>query len=170
MRIKILGFLAAVSLVAACESSSQMAGSGGADTMMGDNAGGQLGYQVENFSPDPMSQDYLDINIGDKVYFDFDKYTIRDDYVPILEAQAQWMKQYPSVQVVIGGYCDERGTREYNLALGARRANSVKDFLVASGVNPDRILTISYGKERPAVPGSTEAAHAANRRAVTFVQ
>ena len=80
------------------------------------------------------------------------------------------MNQNPSVRVAIGGYCDERGTREYNLALGARRANAVKDFLVASGVDPDRILTISYGKERPAVLGSSEAAYAANRRAVTFVQ
>jgi len=113
-------------------------------------------------------QDFV-VNVGDRVYFDFDKYDIRADAQPILAAQANWLKQYPAVQVRIEGNCDEKGTREYNLALGARRANSVRDFLVSHGVEPGRITTISYGKEKPIDPGTGDAADQKNRNAHTAI-
>ena len=114
------------------------------------------------------AQDFV-INVGDRVYFDFDRYDIRGDAQPILAAQAAWLNRYGAVQVRIEGNCDERGTREYNLALGARRANSIRDFLTSRGVNPGRITTISYGKERPIDPGSGEDSWAHNRNGHTAI-
>ena len=113
-------------------------------------------------------QDFV-INVGDRVYFDFNDYGIRADAQPVLAAQASWLNRYGAVQVRIEGNCDERGTREYNLALGERRATSVRNALVALGIPTARIKTISYGKERPAVLGSNEAAWAQNRRGVTVI-
>jgi peptidoglycan-associated lipoprotein len=113
-------------------------------------------------------QDFV-VNVGDRVYFDFDKFEIRADAQPILAAQAAWLNRYPAVQVRIEGNCDERGTREYNLALGARRANSVREFLAAHGVSGARITTISYGKERPIDPGTGEEAWAHDRNAHTAI-
>ncbi len=114
------------------------------------------------------AQDFV-INVGERVYFDYDKSDSRADAQPILTAQANWLGRYADVQVRIEGNCDERGTREYNLALGARRANSVKDFLVSHGVDPGRITTISYGKERPIDPGTGEDAWAKNRNGHTAI-
>jgi peptidoglycan-associated lipoprotein len=114
------------------------------------------------------AQDFV-INVGDRVYFDTDQYDIRGDAQPILDAQAAWLRRYPAVQVRIEGNCDERGTREYNLALGARRANSVRDYLVSHGVSADRIATISFGKERPLDPGAGEDAWQQNRNAHTAI-
>lgn len=114
------------------------------------------------------TQDFV-VNVGDRVYFDFDKYDIRADAQPILAAQADWLKKYPAVMVRIEGNCDERGTREYNLALGARRANAVREFLVAHGVDASRITTISYGKEKPIDPGTGEEADQHNRNAHTAI-
>ncbi len=113
-------------------------------------------------------QDFV-INVGDRVYFDFNDYGVRADAQPVLAAQAAWLNRYGAVEVRIEGNCDERGTREYNLALGARRANSVRDFLVSHGVNPARISTISYGKERPIDPGEGEEAWAKDRNAHTAI-
>jgi peptidoglycan-associated lipoprotein len=113
-------------------------------------------------------QDFV-VNVGDRVYFDFDKFEIRSDGQPVLAAQASWLNRYPAVQVRIEGNCDERGTREYNLALGARRANSVREFLTAHGVSASRITTISYGKERPVDPGTGEEAWAHNRNGHTAI-
>ena len=109
------------------------------------------------------------MNVGDRVYFDYDKYALRADAEPVLAAQAAWLVRYPAVQVRIEGNADERGTREYNLALGARRANSIRDFLVAHGVFATRITTISYGKERPIDPGTGETAWARNRNGHTAI-
>lgn len=117
----------------------------------------------------PGSQQVFVVNVGERVYFDFDRYDIRADAQPILSAQAAWLRRYPSVRVRIEGNTDEMGTREYNLALGARRANAVRDFLVSNGVTADRISTVSYGKEQPIDPGSTEEAHAQNRNARTAI-
>jgi peptidoglycan-associated lipoprotein len=114
-------------------------------------------------------QDFV-INAGDRIYFDFDAYSIRTDAQKILAQQSDWLNRYPEVRVRIEGNCDERGTREYNLALGERRANAVKDYLAASGVSASRLSTISYGKERPVVLGSNEAAWAQNRRGVSVPQ
>jgi peptidoglycan-associated lipoprotein len=113
-------------------------------------------------------QDFV-VNVGDRVYFDYDKYDVRADAQPVLSAQAAWLVKYPSVKVRIEGNADERGTREYNLALGGRRANSVKEFLVSHGVAADRIETISYGKEMPIDPGNTEEAYAKNRNGHTAI-
>jgi peptidoglycan-associated lipoprotein len=118
-------------------------------------------------APLPGSERDFVVNVGDRVYFDFDKYNVRDDAAPLLEAQAAWLKRYPAVQVRIEGNCDERGTREYNLALGARRANAVREFLVSHGVDAGRISTVSYGKEKPIDPGSGDEADQHNRNGHT---
>ncbi len=103
------------------------------------------------------------------VNFALDSYTLDDRSRAILDSQATWLARYPNVPVSLEGHADERGTREYNLALGDRRANATKNYLAARGVNPARISTISYGKERPIALGSDEASWAQNRRAVTIV-
>jgi len=109
-------------------------------------------------------------NVGDRVYFDTDMSNIREDGRATLAKQAEWLKKYTNYPILIEGKCDERGTREYNLALGERRANAVRQYLVAQGVPADRIKTISYGKERPEVVGSDEGAWARNRVGITNLQ
>jgi peptidoglycan-associated lipoprotein len=106
---------------------------------------------------------------GDRIFFDTDQYNIDDQDKATLDAQAAWLQRNPRVRVVIEGHCDERGTREYNLALGDRRANAAKNYLAARGIDPSRMTTISWGKERPEALGSDEEAWAKNRRAVTVV-
>ncbi len=101
---------------------------------------------------------------NEDIHFDFDKYYIRPDAAEILKKKAQWLKEHPEVHLLIEGHCDERGTEEYNLALGERRANSAKEFLVSLGIDPKRISVISYGEERPVDPRSCEEAWAKNRR------
>lgn len=113
-------------------------------------------------------QDFA-VNVGDRVYFDLDSYSVRSDAQPRLDAQAAWLNRYPNVRVRIEGNADERGTREYNLALGARRAEAVRTYLVNRGVGANRIDTISYGKERPIAEGSNEQAWAQNRNAHTAI-
>ena len=115
-------------------------------------------------------QEYFVINVGDRVFFDFDKSDLRPDAIDQLNRQADFLKANGSITVVVEGHCDERGTREYNLALGDRRASSAKQYLESLGVGGGRVETISYGKERPAVLGSNEDAWAQNRRAVTVVK
>ncbi|WP_326525786.1 peptidoglycan-associated lipoprotein Pal [Sphingomonas sp.] len=112
-------------------------------------------------------QDFLRSVSSDTVLFGLDMYDIDPQARAILDTQAQWLQGYPNVRITIEGHADERGTREYNLALGDRRANAAKNYLAARGVNAGRITTISYGKERPAALGSDEASWAQNRRAVT---
>jgi len=109
------------------------------------------------------------VHASDRVFFDYNSSVIRPEERPILDKQANWLNKNSKVTVTIEGHCDERGTREYNLALGERRANAAKKYLVAEGVSASRISTISYGKERPAVAGSNESAYAQNRRAVTIL-
>lgn len=106
---------------------------------------------------------------SDTVYFGTDEYSLDEQSKATLAAQARWMLANPSVRGSIEGHCDERGTREYNLALGERRANAAKDYLIANGVPAGRLTTISWGKERPVALGSNEEAWAQNRRAVTVV-
>ncbi|MBP0466121.1 peptidoglycan-associated lipoprotein Pal [Roseomonas sp. PWR1] len=154
MKTRLFGAVAALALLAACSNTDQNAatGAGGAGTVR------------------PGTQEDLVANVGDRVFFDFDSSVIRADQRPVLQRQAQWMGTHSSVRVQVEGHADERGTREYNLALGQRRANAARDALVAGGVNGARITTISYGKDRPAGLGSDEASWAQNRRAVTVVQ
>ncbi len=120
-------------------------------------------------APVPGSADDFRVNVADRIYFDLDSHQIRADARPRLDAQAAWLRQYPSVQIRIEGNADERGTREYNIALGSRRAEAVRSYLISAGVAPQRIDVISYGKERPIAPGSNEAAHAQNRNAHTAI-
>lgn len=117
----------------------------------------------------PGSQHDFTINIGERVYFDYDSYAVRGDAGSVLDAQAGWLKRYPAVQVRIEGNCDERGTQEYNLALGARRANAVREYLAAHGIEASRITTVSFGKEKPIDSGTGEAADQHNRNARTAI-
>ena len=115
------------------------------------------------------SQEDLIVNVGDRVFFGYDSSDLDSDALELLHDQVAWLKQNSGVSITIEGHCDERGTREYNLALGEKRAQAVKNYLIGLGINPDRVSTISYGKERPAVVGSNDGAWAQNRRSVTTV-
>ncbi len=117
----------------------------------------------------PGSAEDLRVNVGDTVHFAFDQYNVEESDKALLGRQAAWLQRYPAVRVTIEGHADERGTREYNLALGARRANAVREYLVSQGVSTGRIETISYGKERPICTSSDEGCWAQNRRGVTIV-
>lgn len=117
----------------------------------------------------PGSNEDFVVNVGDRVYFDFNTYSIRPDAVRILEGQAAWLTRYPDVRVRIEGNCDERGTEEYNFALGAKRASEVRRFLTEHGVDMSRITTISYGKSRPLDTGTGDEAWAHNRNAHTAI-
>ena len=159
MRFKILSMAAALMLVAACsttsEDSAATTGTGATSSVSGPKMG---------------SQEDLVVNVGDRVFFDFDRYNLKPDARRTLEKQAVWLKKHPSAGITLEGHADERGTREYNLALGDRRANSAKDYLIALGISANRVKTIPYGKERPVALGSNEAAWAQNRRSVTAVR
>ncbi len=161
MRLKVLSVLAAVLLLGACESAQQSATGGAAGGLAGGGAG--AGAAV------PGSVRDFQQNVGDRVFFSFDRYDLSPEARDALNRQAQWLQQYQSVRVTIEGHCDERGTREYNLALGDRRANAARNYLVALGVPASRITTISYGKERPPVAGSGEAVWQQNRTAITVL-
>ena len=119
--------------------------------------------------PVPGTQQDLVVNVGDRVFFGTDRYDINSESRMTLEKQANWLAQYPNLTLTIEGHADERGTREYNLALGERRANAVKNYLVALGVSPSRLDTVTFGKERPAVPGTGADAWSQNRRGVAKV-
>ncbi len=165
MRTKLLSLFAVSLLLAACESASTTtAGSAG-----GGAAASTAPAAAPRTGPVPGSQQDLVVNVGDRVFFDLDKSDLKPEARRTLERQAAWLKQYGNVAVTIEGHCDERGTREYNLALGDRRAKAASNYLVSLGIPANRIKTISYGKERPAVLGSNEAAWSQNRRGVTVV-
>jgi peptidoglycan-associated lipoprotein len=162
MKIKFLGALAALSLLAACNSPPPPATTGagmGAGTMTPAPGG-----------PAPGSQEDLVAQAGDRVFFAFNSSKLTPDAQGTIDKQAGFLQQYPQDNVQVAGNCDERGTEEYNLALGQRRANSDRDYLVAKGVASSRISTISYGKDRPTALGSNEEAWAQNRNAITTVQ
>jgi len=120
-------------------------------------------------APLPGTERDFIVNVGDRVYFDYDMDNIRSDAAPLLDAQAIWLKRYLPVQVRIEGNADERGTQEYNLALGARRANAVREYLIAHGVAGGRITTVSYGKEKPIDTATGEQAEAHNRNGHTAI-
>lgn len=157
---KVLCLMAAMLLVTACETGpndgSMFGGSGN-----GRNAAGGPAR--------PGTQEDLVVNVGDRVFFGFDSSDLTGEGKATLDRQSAWMKKYGDTKVTIEGHCDERGTREYNLALGERRAQAVKNYLTAAGIDAGRVQTVSYGKERPAVLGNNESSWAQNRRGVTVV-
>lgn len=159
MVIRFLSLVAAVALVAACDSTPKDTG----------NATGMGGNQMVSSAPRPGSQEDLAANVGDRVYFGYDRADLSPEARATLDRQAAWLKQYGNVTITVEGHCDERGTREYNIALGNRRAQAVKNYLVALGIKAQRVATISYGKERPQVIGASEASWAQNRRGMTTV-
>src|SRR5882762_6477749 len=150
--IKAFAAIAAMIVMAACSSNEQQAAAPATTTVT------------------PGSVADFRQNVGDRVYFDTDQSTVREDGRATLTKQAAWLKQYSNYQITVEGHCDERGTREYNIALGERRATAVRQFLIAQGVPAARLKTISYGKERPEVVGSDEGSWARNRRGVTTLQ
>lgn len=156
---KFLAVAAVGLLVAACSSdpapTAATSGAGTASTTTTSIAPGTV-------------QDFQ-VNVGDRVFFDYDKYEVKPAGKATLDKQAAWLKRYGQWKVVVEGHADERGTREYNLALGDRRANAVKAYLVNQGIPANRVTIISYGKERPVALGSNEAAWAQNRRGVTVL-
>jgi peptidoglycan-associated lipoprotein len=158
--LKAVSLFAALFLVAACSSKP-------ATTDAGSGTGASSTPAASG--PVPGSQEDFVVNVGDRVFFDLDKSDIRPDAQATLQKQAAWLAQYPQKTLTVEGHCDERGTREYNLALGERRANAVKKYLVSLGVDASRLTTISYGKERPVALGSDEASWAQNRRGVSVV-
>jgi peptidoglycan-associated lipoprotein len=127
--------------------------------------------QVQPTGPQVGSQDHFAAAVGSAttIYFDTDRYNVDSQDAAALQAQAQYFARYPQITFTIQGLADERGTREYNLALGERRANAAKNFLVSLGVDPGRIAVVSYGKERPVALGSNEGAWAQNRRAASVI-
>jgi len=148
-----------LALLAACSHSPEPA-PGGPGGPIGPGGSSRFG---------PGSQQDLASTAGDRVFFAYDQADISSEGQQILQRQAQWLRRYPNVSVTIEGHCDERGTREYNLALGERRAQAVKNVLVALGIPAARVSTISYGKERPEIPHSDDQSYAQNRRGVTTV-
>jgi peptidoglycan-associated lipoprotein len=157
-----LSAVAALALLAACTTKPQAANE--APPPMAPPAQTQTQSSII-----PGSAEDLRVNVGDTVHFAYDKSDVQDQDRGTLQRQAAWLQKYPQVRVTVQGNCDERGTREYNLALGARRANAVKEYLVSLGVSAGRVETISYGKERPSCTESTEDCWAQNRRGVTVI-
>jgi peptidoglycan-associated lipoprotein len=174
MKSATMSCLAAAALLAACSSddTGNTAGTGGATAGNGAGYGqpGGAGIAAGAGHATPGSEEDLVQTAGDRIYFDTDQSIVNDQARATLDQQAAWLQQYPQVSVWIAGNCDERGTEEYNLALGARRANADRDYLVAHGIARTRIETISYGKSRPVDAASTPEAWAKNRNAITSVR
>lgn len=155
--VKSIAVLSAVLMLSACDTNptvSQTGNDTGSNTNMNTAGTGETTLDAEG-------------KVRDRVFFDLDSSQLSAEAQQTLQTQAEWLKQHPNVNVTLEGHCDERGTREYNIALGERRATAAKKFLVGLGIAGNRISTISYGKERPAVVGSDESAWSQNRRAVT---
>jgi peptidoglycan-associated lipoprotein len=161
MLVRFVAVAGAFALLAACSHAPEPPPGGPGGPM------GPGGISSSRFGPG--SQQDLAASAGDRVFFDYDQSDIKPEGQQTLQKQAEWLRRYPNVSVTIEGHCDERGTREYNLALGERRAQAVKNVLVALGIPAGRIQTISYGKERPEIPHSDDSSYAQNRRGVTTV-
>jgi peptidoglycan-associated lipoprotein len=158
MKFKALGAFAGLALLAACSSTPTASTSSN-----GSGASANTGAQ-------PGSEQDLVANVGDRVFFEFNKNSLSSDADATLSHQASWLAKYPSVNILVAGNADERGTETYNLALGQRRANEARDYLVAQGVAASRIQTISYGKDCPVAAGNDDASYQQNRNAITSVQ
>ena len=159
MKLKIIGIFAALAMLAAC-----------ADKPATTGAASGSGATASTAGVTPGSQEDLVANVGDRVFYTLDSSSLSEDARSTLDRQAGWLGRYPQASVQMAGNCDERGTTEYNLALGQRRANAARDYLVARGVSSARITAVSFGKERPTALGSDEQAWAQNRNATTSVR
>jgi peptidoglycan-associated lipoprotein len=162
MRLSFLSALAAAALLAACSSDVPV------NEVSGDSSGAAT-QEAMTGAPVPGSLEDFNQNVGNTVYFDLDRYELKAEAQSQLQRQAAWLQQYPAATMTIEGHCDERGTREYNLALGERRASSVANYLVALGIDKARVSVISYGKERPLCTESDESCWSQNRRGVTSI-
>lgn len=158
----ILAMFAAAALLAGCADNPEELATGGTDGA-GTGAGALGGVD------DPTSVEYFNVVVGDRVFFGTDRFDLDLDAQTVLARQAQWLIQNPGANATIEGHADERGTREYNLGLGARRASSARDYLVSQGVEPNRLRTVTFGKERPVALCSDESCWSQNRRSVTVV-
>ena len=147
-------------------SSSSVSSDSSATSASSASSSTETGSSSYSYDTDPKT---ALIKVGDRVLFGYDSSELDDDDRAILNNQSKFLNQNPSLKVTIQGHCDERGTREYNLALGEKRASSVKDYLISLGINSERISVVSYGKERPQVLGSNKAAWSMNRRSVTTI-
>lgn len=180
---RLLTICAATFLLAACETASTDSNEVVGSSSGSSSGSGAAASASSNTSSDATSAggasaggassigsirtpDELLAKVGSTVYFDYDQSSLTSEAQATLDRQAAFLKASPSFRLVIEGHCDERGTREYNLALGDRRASAVRDYLVAKGINASRLSTISYGKERPSVGGSNDTSYALNRRSV----
>lgn len=166
--IQIVSMLAVVLMLGACGKKDQV-GVAGNDSLTADDRT-QVSQDVNQGGVTPGSQQDLVVNVGDRVFFGYDQFDLTTEARATVERQAQWLKTHQNVNVIIEGHCDERGTREYNLALGEKRAAAVRNYLIANGITPNRVQTISYGKERPVILGSDNTSWAQNRRGVMVVQ
>jgi peptidoglycan-associated lipoprotein len=160
MNLRILGVFAALSLLAGCATPASTTGNSAGNGASASTSGGAT----------PGSQEDLVANVGDRVFYGFNESHLDSDARGTLDRQTAWLGKYSSVSVQVAGNCDDRGTEEYNLALGQRRANAARDYLVAKGVSSARITTISYGKDRPTALGDNEDAWHQNRNAITSVK
>ncbi len=170
---KVLLIVAALGL-AACNNPNRYGAGSGADGASGANGAGGLngdGVATSGLGDpnNPGSVAYFNQTVGDRVLFVVDQSTLSDQARGVLNGQAAWLKANPDYAIIIEGHADEQGTREYNIALGARRADSVKNYLIAQGIAGGRMQTVSYGKERPIAVCSDEACYSQNRRAVTVL-
>jgi peptidoglycan-associated lipoprotein len=156
MNFKALGALAGLALLAACSSTPT--------TTPNNNTTENTAPSTAGTEPD------LQQNVGDRVFYDFNKAKLTSDADATLGRQAAWLAKYPSVNVLVAGNADERGTETYNLALGNKRATTARDYLVAQGVAATRITTVSYGKDCPVASGNDDASYQQNRNAITSVQ
>lgn len=171
LMLKVSGIAATMLLVAACgtedtKPAAETSGSGN-QTQVAEQPKPATAPQPTG--PAAGSQEHFVLNVADRVFFDFDSSALSADSRATLGRQAAYLKQFPGKTIIVAGHCDERGTREYNLALGEQRANAVKQYLVSLGVDGGRVSTISYGKERPVALGHNEAAWSQNRRGVTTI-
>ena len=174
MRFKILTMFAAALIVSACagdysDTGAVSSGGSSADNSAVSGSPSSAVSSSEIKGPQPGTQDALLVDVGDRVFYATDSSSLSAEARKTVGVLAMWLNSNPSVTLALEGHADERGTREYNLALGERRANAVRDYLIDLGVNVNRLQTISFGKERPAILGSNEAAWSQNRRAVFSV-
>jgi peptidoglycan-associated lipoprotein len=172
MKMKIIAMIGAVCLLSACETASQKVVTGSAASASSTGSASSsssvdkkksLFAQAKQTAADKL------ISVGDRVLFDYDSSKLDSSAKILLDSQSRFLRANTDLNFIVEGHCDERGTREYNLALGEKRATAVRDYLVINGIDPDRIKVISYGKEKPAVVGSNGMAWSKNRRAVTII-